>query len=260
MLKLLPGLPPQASAHAAEIDHVLGLEHLMMLVLFLFWSGYFVYVLFRFRSGAHKTASYHGIKGTWSVYLVFLVGIAEGALLIGYEIPQWRDRLYHVPPADQSTVVRVVGQQFAWNVHYPGKDGRFGRTDIALVSPDNPLGLDRRDPDAKDDITTINLLTVPVGRPVVVHLTSLDVIHSLGIYEMRVKQDATPGVDTPVWFVPTVTTAEMRRRLNKPDFEYEITCSQLCGLGHFRMRAFLSVVTDEDYQRFLTEEAPPATP
>ena len=96
----------------------------------------------------------------------------------------------------------MVGEQFAWNIHYPGPDGKFGRTDIKLVSADNPLGLDRTDPNAKDDITTINQLNLPVDRPVLVHLSSKDVIHSFGLYEMRVKQDAIPGMNIPVWFIP----------------------------------------------------------
>jgi cytochrome c oxidase subunit 2 len=248
-------LPPAASLHAAEMDHVLGLEHWMMLILFVIWIAYFVFVLVKFRSGAHPTARYAGMKSRWSVYLVFLVAIAEGVLLVGYEMPQWRERTRNFPSPDQATVVRVVGEQFNWNVHYPGADSRFGRTDIELVGSDNPLGLDRRDPDAQDDIVLLNQLTVPVDRPVLIHLSSKDVIHSFGVYEMRVKQDASPGLDTPVWFVPTVTTAEMRRRLGKPDFEYEITCSQLCGLGHFRMRGFLTVVTPAEYQAFLENEA-----
>lgn len=254
MLKFL-GVPPAASLHAGEMDHVLSIEHWGMLILFLFWSGYFLFVLFKFRSGAHPAARYSGMKSRWSVYLVFLVAIGEGVLLVGYEMPQWRERTRNIPPASEATVVRVVGEQFNWNVHYPGPDGRFGRVDIALVGSDNALGLDRRDADARDDIVLLNQLTVPVGRPVLIHLSSKDVIHSFGIYEMRVKQDASPGLDTPVWFVPTVTTDDMRKRLGKPDFQYEIVCSQLCGLGHFRMRGFLTVVTQAEYQAFLDREA-----
>jgi cytochrome c oxidase subunit 2 len=126
---------------------------------------------------------------------------------------------------------------------------------VTLISADNPLGLDRRDPDAKDDITAINQLTVPVNRPVLIHLTSKDVVHSFTLYEMRVKQDAMPGTDTPVWFIPTTTTEEMRRRLGDPKFEFEIACSQLCGLGHYRMRGFLTVDTQEEFDAYLAQEA-----
>jgi cytochrome c oxidase subunit 2 len=107
------------------------------------------------------------------------------------------------------------------------------------VSAENPLGLDQTDPDAKDDIVTINQLNLPVNRPVLVHLASMDVIHSFGLYEMRVKQDAIPGLDIPVWFIPN--------RVG----QYEIACSQLCGLGHYRMRGFVNIQTAEEFQNFL---------
>jgi cytochrome c oxidase subunit 2 len=146
-------------------------------------------------------------------------------------------------PAESEAVrVRVVGEQFAWNVHYPGPDGKFGRTDIKLVSADNPLGLDRTDPNAKDDVTTINQLNLPIDRPVLVQLSTKDVIHSFGLYEMRVKQDAVPGMQIPVWFIP-----------NRAG-EYEITCSQLCGLGHFRMRGFVTVQSQADFTKWFDDQ------
>ena len=133
-------------------------------------------------------------------------------------------------------------------------DGKFGRSDPTLVSADNPLGLDKNDPDGKDDFTTINQLNVPVDRPVLVHLSSKDVIHSFGLYEMRVKQDAIPGLTIPVWFIPTVTTADMRQRVGNDKFEYEITCSQLCGLGHFRMRGYVTVQSAADFEKWKADQ------
>ena len=186
--------------------------------------------------------------------MVLGLALAEGVLLVAFEMPAWNDRINNLPSPEEATVVRVVAEQFAWNIHYPGRDRMFGRTDVSLISSDNPLGLDRRDPAAKDDITAINQLTVPVNHPVLIHLTSKDVIHSFTLYELRVKQDAIPGTDSPVWFIPTVTTADMRARLGKADFEFEIACSQLCGLGHYRMRGFLNVKTDAEYEAFLAEE------
>ncbi len=255
-----PGLPAQASAHAPDIDYVLGLEHWSMLVMFVFFFGYFCYVLFRFRSGANPAASYTGMTSRWSLWVVAAMAVAEVLLLVVFELPAWSERINALPSPEEATVVRVVAEQFAWNVHYPGPDRTFGRTDIALIASDNPLGLDRTDPAAKDDITAINQLTVPVNRPVLVRLTSKDVIHSFTLYEMRVKQDAIPGTDSPVWFIPTVTTDEMRARLGKPDFEFEIACSQLCGLGHYRMRGFLNVKTDAEFQAYLAQEARALTP
>jgi cytochrome c oxidase subunit 2 len=240
---MLSYMPIQASAHAAEIDQMTILVHWLMLVLFVGWGAFFLFVLVRFRRGANPKASYAGAKGKISKGLEIGVAVVEIILLVFYAIPVWAKRVTQFPAENGAVVVRVVGEQFAWNIQYPGPDGRFGRTDIKLVAADNPLGLDRTDPAAKDDITTINQLTLPVDKPVLVHLSSKDVIHSFGLYEMRVKQDAIPGLDIPVWFIPT--------RIG----DYEIACSQLCGLGHYRMRGFINIKSDTDYRAFLAEEA-----
>jgi cytochrome c oxidase subunit 2 len=247
MLSFL-GLPVQAATHAQEIDHMIGLVHWLMLLLFVGWGAFFVFVLVRFRKGANPTASYAGAKGKFAKKMEVGIAIIEAVLLIFYAIPAWAVRVQDLPAENEAVVVRVVGEQFAWNVHYPGPDGRFGRTEVARVAPENPIGLDRTDPNAKDDITTINQLTLPVDRPVLVHLMTKDTIHSFGLTEMRVKQDAIPGMSMPVWFIPN--------RVG----EYEIACSQLCGLGHFRMRGFVSIKSDADFQKFLQEEAALAAP
>src|SRR3954463_1671067 len=236
------GMPPAASAHAGEIDQMMVLVHWLMLVLFVGWGAFFLYVLTKFRASANPKASYVGAKGKLSKGLEVAVAVIEAVLLVFYAIPAWAKRVQSLPAENEAVVVRVVGEQFAWNVHYPGADGKFGRTDIKLVSADNPLGLDRRDADAKDDITDINQLHIPVNRPVLVHLSSKDVIHSFGLYEMRVKQDAIPGMSIPVWFIPN--------RVG----EYEITCSQLCGLGHFRMRGFVTIQSAADYQKWYDDQ------
>jgi cytochrome c oxidase subunit II len=242
MLKLL-GLPVEGSTHAGQIDGLIVLVHWLMLVLFVGWGVYFIYVLFRFRQGANPRANYHGVKSHFSTYIEAGVAVVEVILLVFFAIPAWATRVSALPAESESTVVRVVAEQFQWNVHYPGRDGKFGRTDIKLIAPDNQLGLDRSDPDAKDDIVTINQLNLPVGKPVIVHLSSKDVIHSFSLPQMRVKQDAVPGMTFPVWFTPTLTG------------DWEINCSQLCGLGHYRMRGFYSIKSQADYDAWLAEEA-----
>ena len=242
MLELL-GLPPQASTHAGDIDHMIVLVHWLMLVLFVGWGTFFLFVLFRFRKGANPKADYVGAKGKIAKGTEIGVAIVEVVLLLVYAIPAWATRVGTFPSESEATVVRVTAKQFEWISHYPGADGRFGRRDVARVAADNPLGLVRAEADAKDDIVTTNQLNLPVDRPVLVQLTSLDVIHSFGLFEMRVKQDAIPGMEIPVWFVP-----------NKVG-QYEIACSQLCGIGHFRMRGFVNIQSAADFRNFLAEEA-----
>jgi cytochrome c oxidase subunit II len=219
MLRWL-GLPVEASADATRIDLIIAMVHWLMLAMFVGWTIFLIYVLVRFRRGAHPKARYGGPSGRWVRLAGVGVVAAEIILLVFFSIPTWSARVDAFPVEQQATVVRVVAEQFIWNVQYPGADGMFGRTRLDLVGPDNPLGLDISDPAARDDVWTQNQLNLPVGRPVIVHLSSKDVIHSFGLPQMRVKQDAIPGVEQRLWFMPTKTG------------EWEIACSQLCGLGH----------------------------
>ena len=249
------GLPLAASAHAAEVDHTMVLVHVLMAALFVGWILFFLFALYRFRRKNNPVADYRGVTSHTSSYLEVGVAIVEAVLLIGFSIPLWAKRVDAFPKESDAVVVRVVGEQFAWNIHYPGPDGKFGKTDIKLIDlQTNPLGLDRTDPDAKDDITTVNQLHLPVGKPAIVKLSSKDVIHSFNLTEFRVKQDAIPGVMIPLWFVPTITTDDMRKRLGQDDFVYEIACAQLCGLGHYSMRGYVTIDTPETFQTWLDEE------
>ena len=249
------GLPRLAATHGAQIDNLIGWIHIFMLVLFVGWGGFFVYALIRFRRSRQPVADYTGVKSHTSSYLEVAVAVVEAVLLLGFSIPLWAARVDHAPPANEALLVEVTGEQFAWNVHYAGPDGKFGRTDINLLDlQSNPLGIDRNDPAAKDDVTTVNQLYLPVNKPIIVRLRSKDVIHSFGVPEFRVKQDAIPGLTIPIWFVPNVTTAEMRRRTGNAEFQYEIGCAQLCGLGHARMRGFVTVQSADEFDKWLASK------
>jgi cytochrome c oxidase subunit II len=248
------GLPPLATAHGGQIDNLIGWIHIFMLILFVGWGGFFLYVLVRFRRSRNPVADYRGVTSHRSTYLEIGVAVVEAILLIGFAIPLWATRVEALPPENEAVVVQVTGEQFAWNIHYPGPDRVFGRTDIKLLDlQTNPLGLDRSDPAAMDDVTTVNQLYLPVNRPIIVRLRSKDVIHSFGVPEFRVKQDAIPGLTIPIWFIPTITTTDMRTQTGNPEFQYEIACAQLCGLGHARMRGFVTVQTDEEFQKWMEE-------
>jgi cytochrome c oxidase subunit 2 len=250
------------SAHGGDIDVVLWAVHALMAALFVGWGTYFVWVLVRFRArrqpgarpaggagviGGTEVPPYAGREAKGRVALATEVGVvvAEVVLLVGIALPIWFGQTSDSarPHDHEATVVRVVAEQFNWNIHYPGADGRFGDTSVALVSPANPIGLDRRSPSGADDIVLVNQLHVPVNRPVVIQLSSKDVIHSFGIHAMRVKQDATPGVPASVWFTPTT------------EGTFDIACSQLCGLAHYRMRAQLIVQSESAFKAFLATEA-----
>ncbi len=237
-------LPPDVSVHGAAIDQIIILMHWFMLVLFVGWGAFFVYMLVRFRARPGLAADYHGIQTHFSTYIEVAVVVVEVILLVGLSIPVWAELKVDPPsPKDAEVVARIVGEQFAWNVHYPGPDGKFGKTDVSLVNGNNPLGMVPGDADGQDDVTTINHFHFPVGKKVLVHLTSKDVIHSFSMPVMRVKQDAIPGMTVPLWFEA------------KDTGEFEIGCAQLCGLGHYRMKGFFKVETPEEFEAWLAEQA-----
>ena len=250
------GLPALASAHGGQIDSLIGWIHVFMLVLFVGWGGFLAYCLVRFRASRHPVADYTGVTSHVSTYSEVGVVVVEAVLLIGFAIPLWAARVDERPPESEALVVQVTGEQFAWNVHYAGPDGVFGPTDINLIDlQTNPLGLDRSDPAAMDDVTTLNQLYLPVDTPVIVMLRSKDVIHSFGVPEFRVKQDSVPGLTIPIWFVPTVTTDDMRKIKGVDWTGYEIACAQLCGNNHYMMRGYLTIDTQEGYEAWLKEQA-----
>jgi cytochrome c oxidase subunit 2 len=143
-------------------------------------------------------------------------------------------------PAPGSLPVEITGLQFQWYFRYPGPDGKFGSTRADLEDPStgNALGIDDTDPAGKDDIIT-STLVIPVNRELDVTLRSQDVIHDFFVADFRFKQDAVPGLNIHMHFTPTKIG------------DYETDCAELCGSGHYKMRAGVKVVSDEDYAAFL---------
>jgi cytochrome c oxidase subunit 2 len=156
----------------------------------------------------------------------------------------WADYYLSPVPAD-ATTVEVTAQQFAWNIRYAGVDGKFGRTDVKLINDGAAefLGIDPKDPAGRDDVMTQNIMAIPVNRPVRVTLRTKDVTHSFFVPQLRVKQDAVPGIAIQVHFTAVKTG------------EYEIACAELCGMTHYKMRGRLLVMQEAEYQKWLKERA-----
>ena len=248
ILTELIGMPPNASEHGSQIEHIIEFAHWFMAALFVGGSAFFVYVLLRFRKSRHPVADHEGVKNAISTHLEFAVVLIEAVMLIGFAIPLWAKRVNQFPADKDAIIVHAVGQQFAWNFHLPGPDGVFGRRDVLFVTNSNPLGRDPSDPAGKDDIEATGELHVLKDRPVIIELSSKDVIHNFALPHMRMAQDATPGQLVPMWFKPIKTG------------EYEIVCGQLCGLGHYSMKGQLVVDEPAAYQDWLKEQASLSAP
>lgn len=246
MEKLLQ-LPPLASKHGQEVDHLIIYIHWLMIALFVGWILYFAYVLVRFRRARNPKADYAGVKSHASSWIEFLVAAIEGVLLIFFAIPWWSRAVDKFPDEKDSTIIQVVAQQFSWSVRYPGKDGIFGRQDMRWVSSTNAFGVDPNDPNGKDDAENSNEIHVVVNKPVIARISSKDVIHSFKIIAMRVTQDAIPGMRIPIHFTPT------------KEGRYQINCAQLCGSGHASMSSgFLVVESQEAFDNWVASRVTPA--
>lgn len=234
-------LPLNLSTFGGQLDQLFHIVHWFMAALFVGWGIFFVYCLVKFRARDGHKAQYQTDTKHLNTYLEVGVIAFEAVLIIAFSVPLWAGSKYKLPPPETSEQIEVVAEQFAWNVRYPGPDGKFGRKNPALMNMNNPIGLDRTDPAAADDITLANELWVPSGKPVTVTLTSKDVIHSFYLPVLRVKQDTIPGQVVPVWFEAT------------GNGDFEIACAQLCGVAHYRMMGKLFIRSQDEYQAKLKE-------
>jgi|TARA_B100001996_G_scaffold155610_1_gene118487 cytochrome c oxidase subunit 2 len=254
------GLPISISSNGAAIDETIALMHWLMLFLFIGWGTFFIVSLFKFRKSKSPQANYIGVKSHISTVFEVAVALLEIILLIGFSFPIWANRVNDVPTSNKEMVhVRVVAQQYAWNIHYPGPDGVFGNLKSELVDEvSNPIGLDRSSFGASDDFFTINQFHIPVNKKIRIDLSTKDVIHSFKLPELRVGQDAIPGMSIPVHFEATMTTDQFMKKMVGTPREgkgLEIACAQLCGLGHYRMKGYLTVDTEEEYNDWLDLQA-----
>lgn len=236
-LAVLPwSLPLDAAAHGPALDRHLILNLWIFAALFvLAHLILFAGILLRRSPAAHRTA------------LVEYLPVAALAVLFAF-LTIRSERLWaasRYTGADPSALqVEVTGMQFAWYFRYPGKDAAFGHTSPQLVDPGagNPVGIDPADSVGADDIVASELV-LPAGRMVDLRLKAQDVIHGFFVPGMRVKQNAVPGQTIHLHFTPEMPGT------------YPILCTQLCGLGHYRMSASLRVVSPAEYAAWLQEKS-----
>lgn len=214
-------LPPNVAAHGGGIDALYYVILAVTGLAFLLVELGVVWFVFRYRERDGRRALYH--HGSNRVELVWTAVPAVVMVLLGiYSGNIWADIKGHDAMPEDAVEIDVAAKQFEWNMTYPGADGEL---------------------DTADDFSERNHLHLPADRDVVVRLSSEDVIHSFFIHVIRVKQDALPGRTIPVWFRPT-----------EPG-EYELGCAELCGLGHYRMRANVTVLPPDEFDAWQEEQS-----
>ena len=220
-------------AHFVRVLWAVGL-------IFVASQGALGWVIFKYRDDGKRGSDSHGnnkLEVLWtSATAILFVGLVLSSTGI------WAGVHFEKAP-DNAVPIEVLGKQFAWSFRYPGPDGKFGRTDIKLINDagGNPFGIDEKDPAGKDDIVSSSI-RVPVRTPIRLILRSRDVIHNFFVRELRLKQDLVPGMEIPYHF-----------QADK-EGEYEVPCSELCGLGHHQMRSTLIVLSAQAYDEWLKAE------
>lgn len=238
-------LTPVASEHGREIDRLFLITLTITGIVFVLVQGTLAFFVFKYRWDKNPRAIHYvdnpKLEITWTVIVAVILTVL---ILSGGRL--W-SRIQASPPPEGAFVIEVWGEQFRWQIRYPGKDGKFGRTDMRLVTSDNPIGIDIKDPASKDDILFSSAegdMHIPFNKPVVIYLRSKDVIHSLYIPAFRVKQDAVPGMVTRTWFVP------------KRKGTFEFACAELCGSQHYAMKGTLIVEDEAKVKEWLNEQTP----
>lgn len=237
--------PEPITAFGRDIDRQFMRTLVITGIVFVLSQVALGWLVFRYRDRGGRASFSHGNNT-----MEFLWTLATFVLFVGlgvYAKQSW-GQVHFVGAGPGAVQIEVLGQQFAWYFRYPGSDGMFGRTDPQLVrdAAQNFFGIDANDPAAKDDLV-VPVMAVPVNREVELILRGKDVTHSFFVRELRLKQDAVPGLMVRVHF----TAMQVG--------QYEIACAELCGMSHHRMRSFLTVMSDDDFQKWLREQAAAAS-
>jgi cytochrome c oxidase subunit II len=235
-----------ASDHGEKIDSMLYITIAITGAVFLITQILLFWFSFRYQYSEKRKSFYFPHNNKLEVIWTVVPAIAL-TVLVGFGLMYWFQITGEAPR--DAMQIEITGKQFNWIYRYPGKDGVFGKKYYKNISDaeNNPLGLLWDDPDTHDDIVTSSAMYMIVNQPVKLIINSRDVIHDVGLAAFRMKMDAVPGTPTTMWFTPKYTTQEMKKMTNNPDFEYEISCDQMCGRGHYAMRGVVQVVTAEEF-------------
>lgn len=245
-------LTESASDHGEYIDTMMWITLAITGIVFivtqilLFWFSY------KYQEKEDRKAYYfphdNRLEIIWTVIPAIVLTV-----LVGFGLYYWFQITGDAPKNSQ--IVEVTGSQFKWEFRYPGKDGKLGRKYYKEIkeSQNNPLGQIWSDPDNRDDIVAAQEVHVVVNKPVKFIINAKDVIHDVGLAHFRMKMDAVPGIPTTMWFTPKFTTRQMKEKYGS-DFNYEISCDQMCGAGHYTMRGVVIVESQAEFNAWMAQQ------
>lgn len=258
--------PPPITEHGWNVDRVLVFVHVLMGVLFVGWSLYFLYCIFKFRESNHPMADYHGARSKfWTTLAEYGVIAAEVVLIVCFAIPLWAEVMNDEKLAEikanakngSGLEIHILAKQFDWSARYAGNDNKFSQQGIRFADKsNNPFGLDPDDASI-DDVVVLSAkdrkgaIVVPADTAVALKITSMDVIHSFKVLPLRVCKDAIPGLQLPIHFEAKTKYLDPNEENKDGEHVFLITCAQLCGDGHGSMNGYLKVVSKPKFQEWI---------
>ncbi|HMG10026.1 MAG TPA: cytochrome c oxidase subunit II [Mucilaginibacter sp.] len=246
-------LPEAASVHGVEIDEMFTVTTVLTMIVFFITQILLFGFLFQYRHSDKRRAHFlphnNTIEKVWTIAPAIVLTI-----LVVFGFFTWQ-KIENSTNVNGDINIDITGHQFAWEIRYPGKDGKLGPKDFKLVSTANKLGVDFKKKSSFDDLSA-DTIYLPVNKSIRLNILAQDVIHSVYMPHFRLQQNAVPGLPTFFKFIPTITTADMRRKVDDPKFEYLVYCNKICGGAHYNMQRVVRVVTEAEYQSWLSRQKP----
>ncbi|MES2376308.1 MAG: cytochrome c oxidase subunit II [Bacteroidota bacterium] len=250
-------LPEAASKHGVKIDAMFLTTTIITLFVFVITQILLFGFLFRYKHSDKRRAYFlphnNTIEKVWTIIPAIVLTV-----LVIFGFFTWQE-VENSSQVKGDINIDITGHQFAWDIRYAGADGVLGKKDFRLTVGANKLGVDFKDKNSMDDLTA-DTLVMPVNKTIRLNIFAQDVIHSVYMPHFRVQQNAVPGLPTFFKFTPTITTVEMRRKVENPKFEYLLYCNKICGSSHYNMQKVVRVVSEGEYNQWIAKQKPYLTP
>jgi cytochrome c oxidase subunit 2 len=246
-------LPVAASEHGEIVDNLMDITWIVITPVFVITHILLFYFAWKYAYDKNRRATYFSHSNKLEI-LWTAIPATVLLILILYGLSIWNDITTPLTAEDDKIEIELYARQFDWTARYPGEDGKFGEANVRLIEGINMLGLDSTDANAADDKYVKAEFYLPVNKDVQFYFRAQDVIHSAFMPHFRAQMNCVPGMTTRFKFKPNKTTAEMKEITGDADFEYYLLCNKICGAAHYNMKMEIKVVSEEDYNKWLSEQ------
>ena len=245
-------LPESASKHGVDIDKLWDFNiYIITFVFFVTNTVLFVFAWkYYFRKGNKATFFAHSTKleMVWTIIPAIVL-----AVIISYGLKTWNSITSEIDPKG-TVLIELYAKQFDWTARYAGADNTLGQTNYKLIAEGNELALDTTDGTNMDDKLVKGEFHLPVNKEILFKFRSRDIIHSAYMPHFRAQMNCVPGMETQFHFIPTITTEEMRKKVNNPTFDYVLLCNKICGAGHYNMQMKIVVESEAEYNKWIATQ------